>query len=369
MRTPRAILGTMTFGGTTTAKDATTMVLDFCNVNKWKELVKDDPMLDSAIMYQNGKTEVVLGEIIMKNNEENNKDNNTMLLPTTLSLSSKANSFTKDRTLSPAGVRKQLETSLKSFGRESIDIYYLHAPDSNNNIEPTLEEIQKLYNEKKFQKFGLSNFSAWETVYIHGYMTSRNYIVPTVYQGMYNAITRQVETELFPALRKLDMHFYAYNPLGGGMLSGKYSPSDNDKEAAKKNAEKGDRFSGNSMWAKRYRERFQQKEQFDALEIVREKLLLPSSSISDDDNDVSSSNTCSSMAEASLRWIRHHSQLKEEDGIIIGASKISHYNSNMKSLSAGPLSDDLVEAFDNAAKLCQDVCPNYSRGYSGSSVK
>jgi aflatoxin B1 aldehyde reductase len=365
MRTPRVILGTMTFGGTTITKDATTMVLDFCNVNRWKELVKDDPMLDSAIMYQNGKTEVVLGEIMMKN--KNSKDNN-MLLPTTLSLSSKANSFTKDSTLSPAGVRKQLESSLKSFGRESIDIYYLHAPDSNSNIEPTLEEIQKLYNEKKFNKFGLSNFSAWETVYIHGYMTSRNYIIPTVYQGMYNAITRQVETELFPALRKLDMHFYAYNPLGGGMLSGKYSPSENDKEAAKKNSGKGDRFSGNSIWAKRYRERFQQKEQFDALEIVREKLLI---SISDDDNDDKdvSSTTCSSMAEASLRWIRHHSQLKEDDGIIIGASKISHYNSNMKSLSAGPLSDDLVGAFDNAAKLCQDVCPNYSRGYSGSSVK
>jgi aflatoxin B1 aldehyde reductase len=365
MRTPRVILGTMTFGGATTTKDATTMVLDFCQVNKWKELVKDNPMLDSAIMYQNGKTEVVLGEIMMK---DRHNDMN-LLLPTTLSLSSKANSFTKDKNLSPSGVRKQLESSLKSFGRDSIDIYYLHAPDSNNSIEPTLEEIQKLYNEKKFNKFGLSNFSAWETVYIHGYMSTRNYILPTVYQGMYNAITRQVETELFPALRKLGMNFYAYNPLGGGMLSGKYSPSINDKEAAKKNSKKGDRFSGNSLWAKRYRERFQQKEQFDALEIVREKL---QQSISDDDNhgnDVSSNNTCSSMAEASLRWLRHHSQLKEDDGIIIGASKISHYNSNMKSLSAGHLSNDLVEAFDNAAKLCQDVCPDYSRGYSGSSVR
>ncbi len=45
---------------------------------------------------------------------------------------------------------------------------------------------------------------------------------PTVYQGMYNAMTRDVETELFPCLRHYDISFYAYNPLAGGLLTGKY---------------------------------------------------------------------------------------------------------------------------------------------------
>jgi aflatoxin B1 aldehyde reductase len=39
-------------------------------------------------------------------------------------------------------------------------------------------------------------------------------------QGMYNGVTRQVELELFPCLRKHNMSFYAYNPLAGGVLTG-----------------------------------------------------------------------------------------------------------------------------------------------------
>lgn len=42
---------------------------------------------------------------------------------------------------------------------------------------------------------------------------------PSVYQGMYNAITREVERELLPALKKLGMRFYAYNPLVRGALA------------------------------------------------------------------------------------------------------------------------------------------------------
>lgn len=336
-------MGTMTFGGTTTsAADATAMLLDFCCEPKWKELVNEDPMLDSAIMYQGGKTEAFMGKVLQQHDGK---------FPSTLSIASKANAFTKDKNLSPSGVRDQLVSSLKSLQTESIDIYYLHAPDTKNHIEPTLEEVQKLHAEGKFQKFGLSNFSAWETVYIHNYMKSRKYIVPTIYQGMYNAITRQVETELLPALHKLDMRFYAYNPLAGGMLSGKYQPSENDKDAAKRNSGVGSRFSGNSSWAKKYRERYQQQEQFAALDIVRKSL-----------GDLS-------MAEASLRWLRHHSMLREQDGIIIGASKPSHYNSNMQSLAQGPLPIALVQAFDAAAKVCRDVCPSYSRGYSGLGLK
>ena len=172
---------------------------------------------------------------------------------------------------------------------------------------------------------------------------------------MYNAITRQVETELFPALRKLDISFYAYNPLAGGMLTGKYQPADDDKELAKRNSASGDRFAGNSFWAKRYRERYQQKEQFESLEIVRDSLADHGEEVKD-------------IAEASLRWLRYHSLLNEKDGIIVGASKTEHYTVNMTSLLQPPLPSDVVDAFNEAAKLCEAVCPAYSRGYSGSSV-
>lgn len=355
--TPHIILGTMTFGGQTNPKDATTMFLDFCTNKEWRKEVKDNiRMIDTAIMYQNGTTEKVIGNILQENKDQ--------LSSTRISIASKANAFTKDKSLSPDGLRQQLEMSLQSLQTTSIDIYYLHAPDTHHDIEPTLEEIQQLYQEKKFQKFGLSNFTAWETMYIYHYMLTHNYVLPTIYQGMYNAITRQIETELLPALQKCHIQFYAYNPLAGGMLTGKYQCISNNEEGEIEEVKifgDGKRFAGNSHWAKTYRKRFQQKEQFDALEIVR-TALEKINNTTDNKEDIT-------MAEASLRWLCHHSQLQEQDGIIIGASSIQHYQKNMTSLSKEPLPNEIVEAFDQAAKLCENVCPEYSRGYSGSALK
>ena len=45
---------------------------------------------------------------------------------------------------------------------------------------------------------------------------------PHVFQGMYNALTRGVEAELMPLLRERNIAFYAYNPLAGGLLTGKH---------------------------------------------------------------------------------------------------------------------------------------------------
>ena len=58
---------------------------------------------------------------------------------------------------------------------------------------------------------------------------ANNFVVPTVYQGMYSAVTRQVEVELIPCLRYHKMRFYAYSPLGGGILTGKYQFSEDEK--------------------------------------------------------------------------------------------------------------------------------------------
>ena len=84
---------------------------------------------------------------------------------------------------------------------------------------------------------------------------SNGYVLPTVYQGMYNGVTRQVELELFPCLRKFNIAFYAYNPLAGalsfdyahahsltgGLLSGKYNSKSDDPL-------KGTRFDRNRMY-------------------------------------------------------------------------------------------------------------------------
>ncbi|XP_043301661.1 aflatoxin B1 aldehyde reductase member 2-like isoform X2 [Cervus elaphus] len=67
-------------------------------------------------------------------------------------------------------------------------------------------------------------------------------------QGMYNATTRQVEAELLPCLRRFGLRFYAYNPLAGGLLTGRYKYEDKDGKQPE------GRFFGNS-WAEVYRNR------------------------------------------------------------------------------------------------------------------
>ena len=85
-------------------------------------------------------------------------------------------------------------------------------------------------------------------------------------QGMYSAVTRQVEAELIPCLRYHNIRFYAYSPLGGGILTGKY----NFEQDEQKTIEIG-RFNGIG-WDKIYRERYWKKEHFDAINRLKELL-------------------------------------------------------------------------------------------------
>ncbi|XP_059232325.1 aflatoxin B1 aldehyde reductase member 2-like [Mustela nigripes] len=99
--------------------------------------------------------------------------------------------------------------------------------------------------EGKFVELGLSNYASWEVAEIC-ICRNNGWILPTVYQGMYNITTRQVETELFLCLRHFGLRFYAYSPLAGGLLTGKYEDKDGNQPVG--------RFFGNN-WAEIYRNR------------------------------------------------------------------------------------------------------------------
>jgi len=125
--------------------------------------------------------------------------------------------------LAPAKVKESLETSLKALKMDKVHVFYLHAPDYATPIEDTLAAVNELYQEGKFEVFGLSNYPAWVVTQIWYLCKSKGYVVPTVYQGMYNALTRHIEPELFACLEEFGIKFHAYNPLCGGVLSGNYT--------------------------------------------------------------------------------------------------------------------------------------------------
>jgi aflatoxin B1 aldehyde reductase len=161
---------------------------------------------------------------------------------------------------------------------------------------------------------------------------------------MYNALTRDVERELFPCLRRFGIRFYAYNPLAGGLLTSRYA---NHAEKPK---------DGRFVERPHYVDRFWKKSYFDALEVVRAAL----QKLAEEGGDAPQID----IAEASLTWLRHHSQLKGYlgDGIIIGQSSMAHLESNMRGFEREtPLPKPIVTAFDMAWKTCKPDCPQYAR--------
>ena len=110
---------------------------------------------------------------------------------------------------------------------------------------------------------------------------------------MYNPVTRAVEAELFPCLRAFNIAFYAYNPLAGGLLTGRYKYDDLESQPA-------GRFFTGGKWAEAYRDRFWKKELFDGIDLVASALQAAYGS------EVS-------LAAAAMRWMAHHSALTPDN--------------------------------------------------------
>lgn len=144
-----------------------------------------------------------------------------------------------------------------------MDMWYLHAPDRSTPYETTLREVNNLYKEGYFRRFGISNYAAWEVAQICEICDRNNWVKPVVYQGVYNALHRGVEPELFPCLRKYGVEFYAFNPLAGGLLTSRYTRN------AEGGTGKGSRFDPERRQGQNYRSRYWNEKYFDALDILR----------------------------------------------------------------------------------------------------
>lgn len=288
--------------------------------------------LDTAIMYCGGKTEKILGNI--------------PAWKKSAGMATKVNPW-NGKGLGKESVRNQFETSLKNMKVEKVQILYLHAPDHEVPLIETLTEVNKLHKEGKFEEFGLSNFSAWLVCEAVNVCKQNGFIVPCVYQGMYSAATRAVETELFPCLRYHNMRFYAYSPLGGGILTGKHQYESEEKEEI----EAGRFNMNNNGWDKIYRDRYWKIEHFNAMNKITEMCAEhhPTESIT--------------MAEAAYRWLIHHSQLDgaKGDRIVVGASRVSQLETNMSYMKKGPLAKPIVDFFEEWWNSTKHLCPAYLR--------
>ncbi|KAJ7878697.1 NADP-dependent oxidoreductase domain-containing protein [Mycena leptocephala] len=208
---------------------------------------------------------------------------------------------------------------------EKVHIFYLHAPDRIVPYEDTLREINKIHTEGLFERFGLSNYPAWEVAQICEICKRNRWVMPTVYQGVYNAHQRIVEAELIPCLRAYKISFYVYSPLAGGFLTSRYTRDKTVFDA-------GDRFDPAMPFSRMPRARNWNEPSFKALDALRSAIA---------PHGITES-------EAALRWLAHHSVLKQEfgDAVIIGASSKKRLEDNLEALDKGPLPVDVVAVLD-----------------------
>jgi len=138
--------------------------------------------------------------------------------------------------LSPMRVTEAIDESLARLAMDYVDVYYLHVPDYTTPIEATLEAMARVLEAKKARAWGVSNFASWQILEMFTIADRAGMPRPLISQQMYNLLVRQLEIEYFKFTAQHPIHTTVYNPLAGGLLTGK----------------QGARFEKNTLYQKRY---------------------------------------------------------------------------------------------------------------------
>ncbi|KAH8897515.1 Aldo/keto reductase [Thozetella sp. PMI_491] len=160
--------------------------------------------LDTARIYGNGESEATIGK---------------MSLVPEFTIDTKGASGMFVGSGAGSKILENAKASLEALKLDRVRVYFLHSPDETVSAEDQTSALQKLYEEGKFEKLGLSNFSVDQVRTLYDYAKSKNYVLPSVYQSSYSIAIRRNESELFPTLRELGFSIQAYSPMAAGFLA------------------------------------------------------------------------------------------------------------------------------------------------------
>lgn len=119
--------------------------------------------------------------------------------------------------LKAESIRRECEASLKRLGIDAIDLYQMHWPDPQRDIEEGWEEMARLQEQGKVRYIGVCNFNTAQLDRI------RKIAPVTSLQPPYSMIRRDIEKELLPYCAKHNIGVVAYSPMQRGLLTGKFS--------------------------------------------------------------------------------------------------------------------------------------------------
>jgi aryl-alcohol dehydrogenase (NADP+) len=115
-----------------------------------------------------------------------------------------------------------IDASLRRLGTDYVDLYQLHADDPTTPLDEVLEALDIVVRSGRARYVGVSNWLAYRLARAIGRSEARGLVRFDSVQPRYNLLFRQPERELFPLCVEERIAVIPYNPIAGGLLSGRY---------------------------------------------------------------------------------------------------------------------------------------------------
>jgi aryl-alcohol dehydrogenase-like predicted oxidoreductase len=220
-----------------------------------------------------------------------------------------------------------VEASLRRLGTDYIDLYQLHVDDPETPLDETLEALDIMVRSGRARYIGVSNFLAYRVARAIGCADALRVARPASIQPRYNLLFREVERELLPLAREENIAVIPFNPLAGGLLTGKHR-----HEAV---PAKG-RFSAEiGQFGAIYQARYWHEREFQTIEKLRE--------LADQLGEP--------LAKLSIAWVLANPAITS---VILGASRLEQLTDTLAAVDL-TIEGDLKKQFD-------DLTIEYRRG-------
>jgi len=153
-----------------------------------------------------------------------------------------------------------IDASLRRLKTDYVDLYQLHSDDPHTPLDETLEALDQIVRSGKARYIGVSNFLAYRLARALGKADARRLTRFVSVQPRYNLLFREIERELLPLAKEEGLAVIPYNPLAGGLLTGKHQQSGGPTP--------GTRFTLGTA-AERYQDRYWHEREFRSVEALR----------------------------------------------------------------------------------------------------
>lgn len=202
-------LGTMMFGaiGNADHDDAVRII--------HSALDRGINLVDTADMYSRGESEVIVGKAL-----RGRRDAVVLATKGHFPLDDEPAPNTSGN--SRRYLIRAVEASLRRLGTDYIDLYQVHRPDWDTDIEETLGVLTDLVREGKIRAFGSSTFPAHEIVHADQVAHERHLMRFRTEQPPYNILDRSIEADVLPVADRLGLGVLTWSPLAFGFLTGRY---------------------------------------------------------------------------------------------------------------------------------------------------